>query len=478
MAGGDLRKFLMPSGPAGFAVAVAAVTLASAIGLPFRAWTDADNLTMVYFTAVVVVALRYGFGPALLAAVLSVALFNFLFTPPYYTFEALNPASYLTFGIMLVSSLLAALLASGLAARLAFASREQTETRLLLDVAQELLKAGSRETVEASLARHLAALFGARAVLLHADAAPSPDGDPRPITLPVSAGAEDLGFLRVERAEDAPPLTDAERLELETIAALAAGALLRIRQGELAARARADEQSERLRNLLLSSLGHDLRTPLTVLSGTVAGLLRMRRKLPREAMEEITLLSRQIGDLQKFTGNLLRMASISSGKLKLNREPYDFKEILGVALKRIEELREDRQVRIEVNGALPLVDMDGALVEQVLVNLMENAIRHTEPQGVIAIRLERRGPFLKTTITDDGPGLPPGEEEAVFERFRTGLEGQSDRKPGGHGLGLAICRGIVDAHGGHIEARNRTDGTGASFSFTLPFAEPMTGETA
>ncbi len=478
MAGGDLRKFLMPSGPAGFGVAVAAVALASAIGLPFRAVTDPDNLTMVYFTAVVVIALRYGFGPALLSAVLSVALFNFLFTPPYYTFEALNPASYLTFGIMLVSSLLAALLASGLAARLAFASREQTETRLLLDVAQELLKAGSREEVEASLARHLAARLGGRAVLISAGDASPPRNGPQGITLPLSAGPEDLGQLKVERPEDAPPLSEGDRLELETIAALAAGALLRIRQGEFAARARADEQSERLRNLLLSSLGHDLRTPLTVLSGTVSGLLRMRRKLPREAMEEVTLLSRQIADLQKFTGNLLRMASISSGKLKLNREPYDFKEILGVALKRIEELREERQVRIEVNGALPLVDIDGALVEQVLVNLLENAIRHTEPHGVIAIRLERRGSFLKTTISDDGPGLPPGEEEAVFERFRTGLEGQSDRKHGGHGLGLAICRGIVEAHGGHIEARNRADGPGASFTFTLPFAEPIAGAPA
>lgn len=468
---------LSPHGLAGFGLSVLIVLVASAAALPFREMTEAENLTMVYVLAVVFVALRLGLAPAILASVVSVGAFNFLFTPPYYSFSALNSASYITFGIMLVASLLAAVLTSGLSARLAEAAVAQNQTRLLLDLSRDLSRARSFAEVEAALGRLLALRYGATLRLeTGPDLAHAPQWSGKRWLQPLLAGERPLAVLTLA-FPDFQRATRTEQLELETVATLAAGALSRIIEADHAAHAVAEQETERLRNVLLSSLSHDLRTPLTVLSGTVASLLRMRRRLPREAVDEVVELQQQITRLQKFTGNLLKMAAISAGQLTLNAEPYALTEILGAALQRMAEIRERRQLRTAISGEIPLVVVDGALIEQVFSNLIENAISHTRENGVILISLERAPGKVRVSVSDDGPGLLPGDEDVVFERFRTGADGLSDRKgPGSHGLGLAICRGIVEAHGGRIDARNNPEGKGACFSFTLPL--PKEGEAA
>ncbi len=450
--------------------AVAVVVAASLLALPLRGLTDPDNLTMVYFTAVVMIALKLGLAPAIVGSVVSVALFNFLFTPPYYSFEAINPASYLTFGIMLVSSLLAAVLTSGLSSRLAEADQQKTETRLLLDVARALSSAVSRSDVEAGLSRLLSPRYQARVTLAAGTAGAAAVTRLSGLVWQVPLGGEEVGgdVLLLERGEPGDA-SDAARLELETVAALAAQALLRIANAEAAARATANQESERLRNVLLSSLSHDLRTPLTVLSGTVANLARMRKRLPRDAMEEVAQLTRQVTRLQTFTGNLLKMAAISAGHLRLHREPYSLLEIAGATLQRLGEVKGERRLLTQVSGDIPMIDMDGALIEQVIANLIDNAIQHTEPEGTIILELQRQEGQVRVSIRDDGPGLAPGDDAVIFERFKTGDGSLSDRKGGGgHGLGLAICRGIIEAHGGIIDARNNPEGRGACFSFTLP----------
>ncbi len=466
----DAREIILRFPVVRYGAAILLVLAASLVALPLRGATDPDNLTMIYFTAVVVIALRLGLGPAITGSVASVALFNFLFTPPYYSFEAINPASYITFGIMLVSSLLAAVLTSGLSHRLAEADQQKSEARLMLDVAQALSAAVSRTDVEVCLSRLLSPRYRARVTIEpgppEEESTPTMTG--RTWRLPLAAGSEKVGALLLERGEAGPPDPSAQ-VELLTVAALAAQALLRIRDGEAATRALANQESERLRNVLLSSLSHDLRTPLTVLSGTVASLARMRRRLPRDAMDEVAQLTRQINRLQVFTGNLLKMAAISAGQLKLTIEPYALPEIVGAALQRFGEVRSGRQIRTTVRGDIPMVSVDGALIDQVISNLVDNAIQHTEPDGTIVLELVRTGSGVRVSISDDGPGLAPGDEAVIFERFRTGDGSLSDRKGGGgHGLGLAICRGIVEAHGGTIDARNNPSGRGACFSFTLP----------
>lgn len=476
--------------PKELAAAIGIVASASLIALPFRGITDPDNLTMVYLTAVVIIALQFGLVAAVLGSVVSVGLFNFLFTPPYYSFTAINPASYITFAIMLVSSLLVATLAAGLKSRFETVSDATSETKLLLDIAQDLSRAESHAAAEAALARRLAPRYRARVLIEHHDAHQQPVGDEGHPAVEVDGPvwrlalrAQDrlLGVILVEHDQPATPGA-AQRLELETIGALTAGTLLRIANADAAMRAVAAEESERLRNVLLSSLSHDLRTPLTLLSGTVANLTRLHRKLPREAIEEIAQLSRQVVQLQKFTGNLLKMAAISSGQLRLNREPYAMQEIVGATLQRMAHLKGERQFRTTVRGSIPLVPMDGALIEQVLSNLMDNAISHTQADGVITVKLEKTPQGLKTSVLDDGPGLSPGDEDLVFERFRTGASFSDRKTAGNHGLGLAICRGIVEAHGGHIDAGNNKEGPGACFSFVLPIAPAdaaaTPGETA
>jgi two-component system sensor histidine kinase KdpD len=198
--------------------------------------------------------------------------------------------------------------------------------------------------------------------------------------------------------------------------------------------------------------------------------------MPRDVVDELTSLWAQMGRLQKFVSNLLNMAAITSGRLKLNFEPYLVQEIIGAAVARIGPQKTGRQIRTRVDGQIPMVRVDGALIEQVLSNLLENAIHHTDEMGVITISVERDADRVRVRVSDNGEGLPPGEEAQVFETFHTRGGQKSDRNPGGTGLGLAICKGIIQAHGGLIYAKNNParDGGGASLIFTLPVMEATT----
>jgi two-component system, OmpR family, sensor histidine kinase KdpD len=477
--------------------AAAMAAAATLIALPFRSLTDPDTLTLVYMTAVVATALRHGFGPSVFASILSVAAFNFVFVEPYYTFEALSAEAYFTFAIMFATSLIVAALTSGLSRRMSNVGREQARTRRLLDFSRDLSRATSPAEIHAAAVAHLARDYDAAVSLHLADAQATrfwqgPERDRARVAEAIrmnsaanlaaeddiwiarlEAAGETVGWLALERAEAGAPSGEAS-LELETLAALMAGAVARAEKTEEAAHAEAAREAETLRNVLLSSLSHDLRTPLTVLSGTIGALARMRRKLPREAMEEVASLSRQIAYLQKFTGNLLKISAISSGDLKLNRQVYTIQEIVGAALARMSERKGERTIRTAISGDIPLVEIDGALIEQVVANLLENAIEHTDEDGEIAVELASRGQFVQISISDNGPGLGPGDEDMVFERFRTGSHIGSDRKSAGaSGLGLAICRGVVEAHGGRIDAGNNPGG-GARFYFTLPAFETET----
>jgi two-component system, OmpR family, sensor histidine kinase KdpD len=265
--------------------------------------------------------------------------------------------------------------------------------------------------------------------------------------------------------------TSADLLVFETVTSLIDGALRRARQGREAETARVETANEKLRNVLLASLSHDLKTPLTVMNGAVGALLRMRKKLPREAVDELNGLWGHLARLQKFVANLLRMAAITSGQLSFNFQPYLIQEIAGAALQRIEAQKGNRQIRTVTSGQIPMVTIDGALIEQVLINLLENAIAHTPDDGVITLSFETDADRVRVRVSDNGPGLPTGGEDQIFEKFHTRGGAPSDRqstdRPGqGTGLGLAICKGIVEAHGGMIYAKTNPpkDGhTGASF---------------
>lgn len=481
--------------PMHFVMAVAAVAACTVLGLPFRSLIDPDSLIMLYLIGVVVVAARFGIGPAVLSSVLSVAAFNWFFIQPYYSFTFDNISYALTFVVMLVTSLIVGSLTARLSLHVRLARRGEAETRLLYDLSRELSSVRGAEAMGAAAARHLSAAFDVD-VALWSDGrqiAGTPEADPRELgamqwvaqnrqvagrhtdTLPSAKGLylplpSEPGVLSLIPRDKDRHFTGAERLVFETVTSLIAGALQRARQGFEAETARVETENERLRNVLLASLSHDLKTPLTVMNGAVGSLLKMRKKLPREAVDELTALWGHLTRLQKFVANLLRMAAITSGQLKLNFEPYLIQEIAGAAIGRMDAQRGNRQIRTVTSGQLPMVMIDGALIEQVLINLMENAVTHTADDGIITLTFETDADRVRVKVSDNGPGLKPGEEDQIFEKFHTDGGTASDRAGHGTGLGLAICKGIVEAHGGMIYAKTNPTG-GASFIFTLRVAK-------
>lgn len=466
-----------------------ATLVASLVGLPFRDHVDPDNVALFYLTATVFSTLRLGLGPGLFSTLLGTLAYNLLFVEPYYTLEVFRPSGYFTLSFLFLTSLAAAGIARPVVSSIALARREQAETRRLLALSRDLTATRTLAEIHQSMVRHLSGPLGCD-ISLHL---PKEGGWERfwqggerhrdaiiAATMAIEGAVSDgillqrlevdgdnHGFLAADRVA-APAFAALDPLWLDMAATLVAGAFIRVKQADEAAKSRAESENEKLRNVLISSLSHDLRTPLTVLGGTVSNLMRMRRKLPREALDEVTSLSLQVSQLQTFTANLLKVATIASGGLKLNRDAYMLQEILGAAIGRLAETRGDRHIGTVVVGTIPLVDIDGALVEQVVVNLIENAIAHTANEGRIVVSLKRVGEMVEVGVSDDGPGVPEGEIETVFERFRIG-SGTGDRHSRkGTGLGLAICRGIVEAHGGTIRARNGGELPGATFLFTLP----------
>jgi K+-sensing histidine kinase KdpD len=320
------------------------------------------DVVMVYLFGTVLVSMRYGYGPSVAAAALSVVCFNFFFIPPYYTFAVTDLRHVVTFGVMF----LVAVVISGLTKR----ARDQAEA-----------------------ARRFAG--------------------------------------------------EAHRAHLEV-------------------------DAERLRNALLSSVSHDLRTPLAIVKGAASTLLdggiepAVRKELTETIVQESDRLNRLVQ-------NLLDMTRLEAGTLRVRREWQSLEEVIGAALDHTDKTLAGREVVTRLPPELPLVPLDAVLVEQVLVNLLENAAKYTPAGAPVEIEAKREGGGVEIQVADRGPGIAPGEERRVFEKFYRGSQrpdGREDTRAGA-GLGLAICRGIVVAHGGTIGVERR-EGGGARFRFTLP----------
>jgi two-component system sensor histidine kinase KdpD len=493
------------SPPAEYGFAFLAVGVCTLIGWLILRRLSITDVAMVYLLGAMVVASRTGRGPSVLAALLSIAAFDFLFVPPYFTFEVSNLNYVLTFGTMLV----VALLISGFTLRI----REQAEmarerehrTAALYALSRDLGETRTREQVVAAARRHLGDSFGCVAQLL----APQADGRLAPLppvaltppidekelsvadwsyrrgeiagagtaTLPGAAalhlplaGAGGVVGVLVVASPDLDRFQEpSQRHLLETFAGQVGVALERVTLAERTQQARLEVEAERLRTSLLSSLSHDLRTPLGVITGAASSLQEAgdgmsgpaRRELLDSIMEESQRMNRLIR-------NLLDMIRVETGSLQVQKEWQPLEDAIGVALIRLDERLREHPVEVRLPRDLPLVPLDAVLLEQVFINLLENAVKYT-PAGTPVEVSAVAGPGVVTvSVADRGPGLPPGEAERVFEKFYRG----ADAAPGkGVGLGLTISRGIVMAHGGRIWAENRPSG-GAVFRFTLPLTGP------
>lgn len=485
----------------GYLMGIAVVFLCTFIAWGMSQRFELSNIVMVYLLGVVVVAVRYGRGPSVLASVLGVAAFDFFFVPPYFTFAVSDTQYVVTFSVMLVVGLVISRLAAGMRLQARVAAHRERRTAALYAMSRELAVTRGKENLLAIAVRHVSEVFETQAVILlpdthsrvvhpqanpiegslpHADLAVAQwvydhgqaagrGTDTLPgseaLFLPLKGSTETLGVLAVAPRELRQVMLPEQRHLLETFASQVALALERVHLARRAAEAQLHMETERLRNSLLSSISHDLRTPLAAIVGASSSLSEEDTKLTPESRRA---LSRDILEASRrmsaLVTNVLEMARLQSGTIQLKLEWYPLEEVIGGVLTRLKERLAEHPVSVDLAEDLPWVSMDGSLIEQVLVNLVENAVKYTPRGTPIEIDAKLDGEEVVVEVADRGPGLPPGTEERVFEKF---YRAQEEGSQGGVGLGLAICRAIVEAHGGRIWAENRPGG-GASFKFSLP----------
>ena len=452
-----------------YSFALAAVLVCTLLCLPLRERVDAISLTMVYLAGVVIAAARLGIGPAIFTSFLSVLAFNFFFTKPYHSFEFYDASYYFTFSVMLITSLIVGSMTAQLSRLLKQTRDEERDTHALYDFARGLSELKSKEEIIEFTKEFVGSFFGGKCVFANELSNNSASQ--------LCDNVSDASVIITNRSVGADDFSKNDIIMHRTFAGLASSAIARAEADEKAALYRFESDNEHLRNMLLSSLAHDLRTPLTILNGTLSNLFKHRKSLPREGVNELTSMSMQLNRLQNFVANSLRMASISSGAIKLNCETYTIQEIIGAAITRIEPQKENRKILSTINGVIPMVSVDGALMEQVIFNILDNAIKHTKPDGEIRVIISNNVDRIEIAIKDNGDGLREGSEQYIFEKF------YSDRERGhnnsGTGLGLAICKAIVKAHGGNISAKNvEPPERGAIFAINLPIALKLSTESA
>jgi two-component system sensor histidine kinase KdpD len=480
-------------------LACCGVTLLAA---PLALRFDRANIVALYLLTVVVVAWRFGRGPAALAAVLSVVAFDFFCVPPRFSFAVSDVQYLLTFAVMLAVGLIVGQLTAGLRFQARVASHREERAASLYEIARDLSGAVQIEQVVKISDESIERTFRASAALLLPDeqgklaSAELGVASPLSVDLGIAQWAFDKGQHAGFGTDTLPgsdvlyiPLRAPERARgvlavrasnrrmlgipeqrqlLDTFAALIAIALERVHYVGVAQDALVRMESERLRNSLLAALSHDLRTPLTVLVGLAESLVRAKPPLPGAQIEIAEAMQDEAHRMSALVGNLLDMARIQSGEVKLNLEWQPLEEVVGVALRAARNMLKNHRIEVALPRDLPLVRVDALLIERVLVNLLENAAKYTPVGSRVSLSAEVVGDQLRTTVADDGPGLPPGREEAVFQKF---TRGHAESATPGVGLGLAICRAIVESHGGRITGQNRHGG-GAAFTMTLPLGNP------
>jgi two-component system sensor histidine kinase KdpD len=484
-----------------YGLATLGVLLSTALAWMMFPYFGSANLVMVYLLEVVLVAVRYGRGPSVLASFLSVAAFDFFFVPPYLSFAVSDIQYLLTFAVMLAVALIISGLAVRIKDRAEVARYREKRTGVLYSMSRDLASHRGTAVLANVAAKHLREVFDGQVAIFLADADkrlqlqrgeqfffefdPKEAGvaqwvfehreraglgsDTLPgasaLYLPMVGAGGPIGVVAV-RPEQVSRLLDPDQLHLlESLINQIALAIERTRLSEEAQRAHVQAETERTRNAILSSVSHDLRTPLATITGAASSLLHEgrqavdlagRRELARAIYDEAKRLDRLLK-------NLLDITRLEAGAVQLKREWHPLDEVVGAALARLEGRLREHKVETRLPSHLPLVRIDGVLIEQVLINLLENALRYAPSGSVIEVGASASDTVLTVEVSDRGPGLPPGEEHRVFEKF---YRIETDRE-GGVGLGLTICRGIIAAHGGQIWASNRPGG-GAIFRFTLP----------
>jgi two-component system sensor histidine kinase KdpD len=500
-----------PSNWTAYGWGLAVVALCTVFAWLMRPYFADANLVMVYLLGVALVAKRFGHGPSVWASVLSVGAFDFFFVAPSLTFAVTDAEYLITFAVMLLVALVISTLTARLRQQAETARQRERRTISLYAISHELASTRSTDGLLQTAARHISEVFESRVVLLLPNASgrlqvwgesaerldrgvvdqltfalddkeqgvsqwvydhqqmaglgtatlPSAEG----LYLPLIASRGTVGVLGVRPIQPRRLLAPEQLHLLETFASQTALAVERAVLAEEAQQAQVQIETERLRNSLLSSVSHDLRTPLAAITGAASSLIERHTVFDASTRDELLQTIHEEADrLNRLVNNLLQVTRLESGAVQVQKEWQPLEEVVGAALTRLDTHLHNRSLLTHLPEDLPLVPLDSVLIEQVLINLLENAIKYTPPDSPMTLSAWPMDNTITVEVADRGPGLPPGDEQRVFEKFYR-LQRPGERS--GAGLGLTICRAIIDAHGGHIWAENRPGG-GAAFRFTLP----------
>lgn len=483
-----------------WAVAVAVAGLAMLVAWLAEAQLGLDDLSLIFITAVVLVASLTGKRVAVFAALLCLLGYNFLFTQPRHTFYVDSPHDLLTLGLFLLVALVCGHLASRLRQQVLALQAANATAAALRTLSQRLAAAADVEAVLQAGADSVHQALAVPVVIVPAD-----DGRPRVDAavarpLPVERHVVEVVVAAcLQHADKAPPppngwwcevlrhqdqilgviaLGDAGRRGDATESPLARGmagqiaqALARVRLVGALESARVQGETERLRAALLASVSHDLRSPLSSIIGSAESLSTLQAQLPEQDRIELAEGILQEGRrLDRYIQNLLDMTRLGHGSLKLDRDWVGLDEIVASAGARLAKLFPELPLQVAIPNELPLLWVHPALIEQALFNILENAARFSPPGEAVRLRAELDGRTLRIDVIDAGPGIPEHERQRIFDIFYSVERG--DRGGQGTGLGLTICQGMIGAHGGSVEALPGEAGRGTTIRITLPLIEP------
>jgi two-component system sensor histidine kinase KdpD len=483
-------------------VALLAIAIALGGGLLIHPWFGIENVDLIFLTAIVAIAVRFGLWPSLLASVVASLAYNFFFMPPLYTFTIADPNNVAAFVFFIVMAALVSNVAARVRTQATAATGRARNTESLYAFSRKLAGVGTLDDVLWATAYQIALMLKVRVVILlregdtiavkagyppedmlaDADVAAAkwafennrPAGrgsDTLPgakwLFLPMRTGRGAIGVVGIDSDKPGPLLTPDERRLLDALADQGALAIERVHLVEDMDRVKRTVETERLRSALLTSISHDLKTPLAAVLGAAETMRNFGRNL--DDAQKAELLGTIVDEserLNRFIANLLDMTKLESGAVTPNLALHDPGEIVGSALRRAARILAQHRVEVGIAKDLPMLALDAVLFEQVLFNLLDNAAKYAPAGTTVRIEGWRDQGTVRLQVMDEGEGIPPSELEHIFDKFYRVQKG--DQVRAGTGLGLAISRGFVEAIGGNIVAANRTDRAGAIFTITLP----------
>jgi two-component system sensor histidine kinase KdpD len=506
----------------GYVYSAAMVGAATLLGRAVLALVDLPNISIVFLAAVLWSAARYGLRPSLFTSLLSTFCYSFFFAEPLYTVNIADPSQVLALVFFCIAGALTSTLTSRERLHALIAGEQAKTTAELFAFSRKLAGIRKLDTLLAATAAQVANMLKVDAMLLLPDghvsvlklAASAPDGatldaadlaaatwcwehtqptgrgtdtlpGTRRLFLPLRTAQGKVGVIGVSR--DAPGflLTPPERRLLDALVDLAAIATERIRLAKDVDQARMLAETEKLRSALLTSISHDLRTPLASIIGSISSLRSYGNLYNDDTREEMLATALDEAErLNRYVANLLDMTQLDAGALVPKKQSCDLQDLVNTAVRRCGKQLANHRIKLNFPNNLPLLILDDVLMEQVLVNLLDNAAKYTPADTQIEIGASRHKFSLAISVCDEGPGIPEEDLPRVFDKFFR-VRQASDRGRSGTGLGLAICRGFVEAMGGRIYARNRHDRSGAEFIiefspevFADPAPEKLSAETA